>query len=366
MDKVLLVCLDGCGPEYLASADVPNIEEIGDGGLHGNGSSVIPSVTNVNNVSIITGRFPRDHGITTNYCYDRESGRFEYMESADHLLAETVLERAKSVGLSTALLTSKLKLLNLLKGGADTAFSAEEPPREYRELLGAPPAIYSMEINIWLFRAAHELISRESPDVIYLSTTDYVMHMHGPEEEASHRHLEGIDRWLGAIRALEPQREVYITADHGMNRKTKAFDPGRFLDGEGIDAEVVPIIKDRYVAHHRNLGGAAYIYLASGDGGQRDAAREALREREEVEEVHTAGEAAAKFGLLASRIGDLMILAPQDTVYGSLQGLVEDVDIRSHGSRHESAVPIIASRTEDGGYGYNLDLVGRLELRGKM
>ena len=57
------------------------------------------------------------------------------------------------------------------------------------------------------------------------------------------------------------KREIYITADHGMLEKTTALDPGRLLTEQSIPATAIPIIKDRYIAHHSNLGGAAYVFL---------------------------------------------------------------------------------------------------------
>ena len=54
---------------------------------------------------------------------------------------------------------------------------------------------------------------------------------------------------------------VFVTADHGMLDKTRALDPGVILRNRGLAAEAVPIIKDRYVVHHGNQGGAAYVHL---------------------------------------------------------------------------------------------------------
>ncbi len=362
MKKSLHICLDGCSPEYISASEMPNIDKIAEMGFYIKGSSMIPSVTNVNNVSIVTGKFPKEHGITSNFCYDRDNNTFEFMESADYLKAETVLERAKALGLSTGLITSKLKLLNLLKKGADIGFSAEEPLKEYVELAGESPNIYSMDINIWVFEAGYHLIKNESPDIVYLSTTDYVMHKYAPEEEVSLMHLNGIDHWIGKILEEEPDRDIYITADHGMNPKTRAINLSELLEKEGISAEVIPIIKDRYVAHHQNLGGAAYIYLNE----QKDmnVILDILNDVDFVEEVYTASQAADEFNLLCSRIGDLMVLAPEDTVYGSLDGIETTVDIRSHGSKYEQTVPLISTRKKLEGeeFIYNMDLVKNLSI----
>ena len=53
--------------------------------------SVIPSFTNPNNLSIITGRPPAVHGIAGNYFYDREAGVEVMMNDAKLLRAPTIL-----------------------------------------------------------------------------------------------------------------------------------------------------------------------------------------------------------------------------------------------------------------------------------
>ena len=186
-------------------------------------------------------------------------------------------------------------------------------------------------------------------------------HKFAPDEEASQRHLAELDRILGDIVDDNPNREIYITADHGMSAKTNALDPGRWLTEHGVGASAIPIIKDRYVAHHGNLGGAAYIFLDErGDCGRAIAL---LEDAQGVDEVYTAAKAAETFKLHEGRIGDIFVLADCDTVFGELEETRTEVSLRSHGSRYESFVPVIGYnspwRAED--FTYNVD-VGRLFL----
>ena len=146
-----------------------------------------------------------------------------------------------------------------------------------------------------------------------------------------------------------------------MLAKTTAIDPGRVLTAHGIPASAIPIIKDRYVAHHGNLGGAAYVFLKDRtDMGQ---AIQTLLNTPGIEEVYSAEDAAGTFRLHPERIGDIFVLADATTVFGELETAIEPTAVRSHGSRHESYVPIIGynspwSATD---FEYNLD-VGRLFL----
>jgi phosphonoacetate hydrolase len=125
-----------------------------------------------------------------------------------------------------------------------------------------------------------------------------------------------------------------------MAAKTRGLDLGQILADEGIEAEAIPIIKDRYVAHHQNLGGAAYIFVR--DPAMLGDAAALLAEEVGVESVWMRDAAAQEFQLYAGRIGDLFVLATEETVFGNLVSTREAVTLRSHGGLHTRSVPIIA------------------------
>ena len=361
--KIFILCIDAGSHDYLAASDIPNIRKLAEAGFYQHANAVIPSVTNVNNVSIATGTFPETHGITTNYHVDRTTGKGEFIEDNRFLLAPTLFEVAKTSKFAdkTALFVTKKKLLRMLETGTDIAVAAEDPPPEYIQTAGPIEPIYSVEINWWLLRAARETLRTHNPELVYCSTTDWVQHKYAPDADLSQQHLAELDKIIGDIIDDEPEREIYITADHGMLEKTTALDPGRVLTDHGIPASAIPIIKDRYVAHHGNLGGAAYVFLEN----QADTTKaiQTLLNTPGVEEAYCAEDAAGTFRLHRERIGDIFALADKKTVFGELEVSVEPTSVRSHGSRHESYVPIIGynspwSATD---FKYNLD-VGRLFL----
>lgn len=362
--KILILCIDAGSHDYLAASDIPNINKLADAGFYQHANAVIPSVTNVNNVSIATGAFPETHGITSNYYVDRETGKGEFIEDNRFLLAPTLFEVAKNTKFAdkTALFVTKQKLLRILESGADIAVAAEAPPSEYMDAAGPAEPIYSSEINWWLLRAVHYTFQTYDPEFVYCSTTDWVQHKYAPQDELSQKHMAELDRIIGEIVDDDPEREIYITADHGMMEKSIALDPGRILTQEGIPATSIPIIKDRYVVHHGNLGGAAYIFLENRSDFER--AVQTLLNTAGIEDVHSAEDAARIFRLHPDRIGDIFVLADKDTVFGELDVMSESVSVRSHGSRHESYVPIIGynspwSATD---FEYNLN-IGKLFLK---
>ena len=361
--KILILCIDAGSHDYLAASDLPNLQKLAESGFYRHANAVIPSVTNVNNVSIATGTFPEIHGITTNYHVDRTTGKGEFIEDDRFLLAPTLFESAKASKFAdkTALFVTKEKLLRMLEAGTDTAVAAEAPPDEYIRMVGPVEPIYSTEINWWLLRAVRETLRRDDPELVYCSTTDWVQHKYAPDAEHSQQHLAGLDTIIGDIVNADPEREIYITADHGMLAKTTALDPGRVLTERGIPASAIPIIKDRYVAHHGNLGGAAYVFLKN--RAEIPEAIQQLLNTNGIEEAYAAEEAARTFRLHPERIGDIFVLADETTVFGELETAVEPTNVRSHGSRHESYVPIIGynSPWEATDFEYNLD-IGRLFL----
>ena len=361
--KILILCIDAGSHDYLAASDMPTLRKLAEAGFYRHANAVIPSVTNVNNVSIATGTFPETHGITTNYHVDRTTGKGEFIEDNRFLLTPTLFETAKSRKFAdkTALFVTKQKLLRMLETGADIAVAAEAPPPEYIRIAGQVEPIYSIEINWWLLRAVRETLRRDDPELVYCSTTDWVQHKYAPDAEPSQRHLTRLDQIIGDIVDDDPEREIYITADHGMLDKTIALDPGSLLTEHGIAASAIPIIKDRYVAHHGNLGGAAYVFLKNSTDAPK--AVEKLLSTPGIEEVYAAEDAASTFRLHRERIGDLFVLADKTTVFGELETAIEPTTVRSHGSRHESYVPIIGynSPWKATDFEYNLD-IGRLFL----
>jgi len=357
--KILVICVDGLGPGYLESAATPNLDKMGAEGSFVVGDCVIPSVTNVNNVSIVTGVTPRKHGLTSNLYFDRSTGEEIRMESPEFLCWPTLLQRAKGDGLSTALFTAKKKLERLLGRDANFSLSAEEPDRDMVEKIGPRCDIYSPDINLWLLRALRLVLRERDPDVVYCSTTDFMMHRFPPEAEEAISHIENIDRIVGDILDDDPDREIYLTADHGMSAKNRGIDIERLLEAHEVRARAIPIIKDQYVVHHQNMGGASYVFLDQES--DLPEALAILQDTRGIEEVCTREQAAAQFELMADRIGDIFVLADKDTVFGTFQAVCEPVGIRSHGSRHEGAVPILAYGTRGGpAYHSNYDLVANL------
>jgi phosphonoacetate hydrolase len=342
--RILVVLLDGFGPEYFEAADMPHLAALmGAGASTLDGQGVLPSLTNVNHVSLLTGSYPERHGLCTNFYYDPATGREVYMDEVAFVRAPLLFETVKTLGWDTALVAGKEKLGRLLARGLDRCFHVAQVPPDLAGAVGPAPDIFSMEINLWLLRLALEVARRFRPRLLYVATTDYPAHRWPPGAPTMREHLHALDELLG--RLLEgyglDDSAVVLTADHGMNAKMRAASPVRVLERAGIAARGVPLIRDGLYAHHRDLGGALYLYLK--DPWESGPALEALRAAPGVDVIVPRSE-APRFRLPPDLVGDLICFGRADWVLGVWdkgEPVRAEQDLRSHGSLHEQAIPMV-------------------------
>jgi phosphonoacetate hydrolase len=370
-EPTVVVCIDGSEPGYVERAIekglAPNLGRLMTTGANTTALSVIPSFTNPNNISIITGRPPAVHGIAGNYFYDREAGQEVMMNDARFLRAPTILAEFQKAGLKVAMVTAKDKLRTLLgKGleftsGTAIAFSSEKadkatlPENGIEDVLGFVgmplPEVYSADLSEFVFAAGVKLLKSFRPDLMYLSTTDYVQHKAAPGSDVANSFYAMFDRYVGELDAAGCT--LVMTADHGMNDKhLPNGEPDviylqEILDqrfGAGSTRVILPIT-DPYVAHHGALGSFATVYV---DAGKQAGVIEVLKGVPGIEVAIAAAEACERFELPADRIGDVVVLSGKHKVLGTaaarhdLSGLTEP--LRSHGGLTEQIVPMIANR----------------------
>ena len=360
--RTVVVMFDGFGPAYFAESKMPVFQQWKRDGLYKQVQGVMPSITNVNNAGICCGVWPETHGIIGNSYYDEARGVEDYMESESLLLAPTLFDRAGRQAVQSALLSSKAKTITFLLHGADIVLTAENPTPEWVQRLGPAPPIYSREINYWLARAAIDIL-KNRPEIgcLYIHTTDYAMHMWPPEAPESKEHLERLDDLFGQAMHAAPDAAFLVTADHGMNAKTRCWDLEKVCARQGVPLrKAFSAGRDRYVKHNRGCSGAAYVYLKSPSDTER--VRDFLSGVKGVEHVLTREEAARKYKLMASRIGHLVVWGDEDTVFGEMDMELQEFSsgLRSHGCLHELSIPLFVYNAKDAPsadyFEHNLDL----------
>ena len=362
---LVVICVDGCGDEYLstslAQGRMPNLARMILRGYRGLVRGALPSFTNVNNASIVTGVPPAVTGIAGNYFIDPESGQEVMMNSSRYLRCGTILAAAAKAGRKVAMVTAKNKLLDLLSHDLEgIAFSSEKANEaeeathgisDVEALVGrSTPPIYSAEASLFVLAVGTRLISRGLADFLYLSLSDYMQHKFGPDSTDSLEFYGAMDEEIG--RMLDLGAVLGLTADHGMNAKNKPDGRPNVIYLEsllekrfGPDHKVICPITDPYVVHHGGLGSEVMVYLPSEL--QTKAIAEWILRLEGISEVHDRRTAAAKLELPADRLGDLLVLSGRDVVVGRsprhhdlslLNG-----GLRSHGGRYEEMVPMVIS-----------------------
>ena len=363
----VVVCVDGCEPDYISQAvahgSMPWLKGVLADGTALQADCVIPSFTNPNNLSIVTGAPPSVHGICGNYLFDAASGTEVMMNDPKWLRAPTLLAALADAGKSVAVVTAKDKLRKLLghkmRGicfsaeKSDQVTEAENGIADVLGLVGLPvPDVYSAALSEFVFAAGVALMKTKKPDVMYLSTTDYVQHKHAPGTPEADDFYRMMDGYLAKLDQLGCV--IVLTADHGMNAKTKLdATPDVIYLQDVLDqwlgaaiARVILPITDPYVVHHGALGSFATVYFpASADV---VAIRDRINALRGMEGVYLRADAAQKFELPPDRIGDLVVVSERFTVIGTsaarhdLSGL--EVPLRSHGGVSEQRVPLIMNR----------------------
>ncbi len=375
-EPVVVICCDGSEPAYMEVALdkglMPSLEQFLERGENLRGRSVIPSFTNPNNLSIVTGCPPAVHGISGNYFLDPETGEEVMMNDPQFLRAPTIFAEFQKAGAKVAVVTAKDKLRRLLGNGLDfaaggaVAFSSEKADTCTISEHGidnvcamvdmSVPEVYSSELSEFVFAAGVKLLERMRPDIMYLSTTDYIQHKFAPGVDGADRFYAMMDRYLGQLDAAGAI--VVLTADHGMKAKTLGDGSpdvvylqdllDRWL-GTG-SAKVILPITDPYVLHHGALGSFATAYLPADS--DVPGLIDRLAALDGIHVVYDRAEGCKVFELPPDRMGDIIIVSRDSKVIGTrevdhdLSALKEP--LRSHGGITEQEIPIIVNRKTSG------------------
>jgi phosphonoacetate hydrolase len=368
---VVVVCIDGCEFDYItqavAAGVAPWFAKVLESGMALRVDAVVPTFTNPNNLSIVTGVPPSVHGICGNFFYDREADAEVMMNDPAYLRCGTLLAAFAAAGARVAVVTAKDKLRSLLGHGLDgICFSAEKADQvtlaehgveDAIDLAGMPvQSVYSAGLSEFVFAAGAALLERDRPDIMYLSTTDYVQHKEAPGTAAANAFYAMVDRYMARIEAAGAL--IGITADHGMNAKYDASGKPNVvylqdvLDtrlGPGLARVILPIT-DPYVVHHGALGSFATVYLPPSLPAAMVA--EFIAALPGIELALLRDEACAQFELPPDRMGDLVVVSVRQVVIGTsvsrhdLSGL--DAPLRSHGGISEQQVPLLLNRALQG------------------
>ena len=384
---VVVICLDGSQKEYLDRASqkglTKNLDQIIHNGEFIIAHSAIPSFTNPNNISIVTGQPSAIHGICGNFFYTPSTGKEVMMNDPQYLRAPTIFEKFYQEGFKVAVITAKDKLRTLLGNGLKfddnraICFSSEKSNQatinqngidNVNDWLGMPvPDVYSQGLSEFVMAAGVKILKEFKPDIMYLSTTDFIQHKYEPGHEIANKFYQMFDNYIGQLNKNDIS--LVITADHGMKAKTNDMGEPNAIFLEDYLQEKFPQenfkvilpITDPYVVHHGSLGSFAMVYVEN----QSIISNviDEIKKIPEIEEVLNKQDACKTYHLPEDRSGDIICMSSESFTIGSsldkhdLSSLKEP--LRSHGGLHEREVPFILnskkSNLSDQGQLYNYD-----------
>jgi phosphonoacetate hydrolase len=353
-----VICADGCDPSYLeagwTAGALPALARCRDHGFYRLADAAMPTFTNPNNVSIVTGAAPSVHGISGNFMLDRETGAEIMMTDPALMRGDTLLALMSRAGVPTAAVTAKDKLRRMLGHRMEgICFSSEKADAEVEAMVGRlRPDMYSADLSLFVLDAGIKLVEQGRAQLLYLSLSDYVQHGHAPREAEAIEFHRALDARVA--RLVELGCVVGMTADHGMNDKAlpdgephlilvEDWLNGRFGAGS---ARVICPITDPFVRHHGALGSFVRVYRRTGP--PVEAMAGALRELPGIDEVLGRDDACARFELPWDREADLVATGDRNTVLGSTAAEHDLSELaghrlRSHGGRGEQVVPFVLS-----------------------
>ena len=368
----IVICLDGSQKEYFEEASklnlTPNIDSFKKNGEDLLVNSAIPSFTNPNNISIVTGRPSSIHGICGNFFYTPSTGEEVMMNDPQFLRAPTIFQKYYEQGAKIAIVTAKDKLRKLLSHGlkfnesraicfssekSDQANLNENGIEEVNKWLDMEvPNVYSQGLSEFVMAAGVKILNEFNPDIMYLSTTDFIQHKYAPGDEVANTFYAMFDRYIGQLNVNN--NSIIVTADHGMQPKSRSDGSPNaiflqdILDetlGKDISKVILPIT-DPYVVHHGALGSFATVYLD--DKSRIHDAIVEIQKIDDIEVVLTNEEGCAQYDLPTDRMGDIICMSSKNSTIGSaekahdLSKLKEP--LRSHGGLHEREVPFISNK----------------------
>lgn len=274
MKTTVVVCVDGFDPEYLdqgiKDGILPTFQSFLTHGYAGHGKSAMPSFTNPNNLSIITGAPTRKRGIGGSYVYDKATRAEEMMLDDSHVTGPTILSKLSVMGKKIVVVTAKDKLRKILRhelAPGSVCFStekldqcsvAEHGIEDVAEWLGAELSIRVLEAGLYMLR-------KSMGDVFYLTLSDYVQHKNAPGTKESNDFLFKLNSLLKLI--VDEGAVIGVTGDHGMSDKCMPSGDLNVLylqdklDQTYGEGSFICPITDPFVLHHGALGSFVRVYM---------------------------------------------------------------------------------------------------------
>ncbi|AHV99632.1 alkaline phosphatase family protein [Paenibacillus sabinae] len=293
---IILLSIDGMANFYLQEQQVrmPHLRSLIKQGVMADAmKSVFPTATWAIHSSIVTGTYPRKHGILGNWVMNRSTKSVgEYFSDStwgkeDILQRETIYDTAKRLGWTTASVcwpvTREAQSIdyNIPEFYDQDLFEAYATPGLWKELkeAGLPVERYGSwskdhargQMQDWLTtEVAKHLIQRHKPNLMLLHylLPDSYQHDYGTRSQEVYWSLEYIDERIGELVSTLKEEGIWedtalcIVSDHGFVDTTKTVFPNVCFKQKGwFDPDQPEQSKVAAVSN----GGSGYVYIFEED-----------------------------------------------------------------------------------------------------
>ena len=309
---VLMISIDGLKPEYITQADahgmrIPYLRTLLSNGTYAEGVvGIWPTITYPSHVTLLTGVWPDQHGITNNLEFDPlQKFGSAWNWYAAGIRVPTLWQAAHKAGLRTASVGWPVSV-----GASDVDYLIPEYWRDARVdsspdpqdrwmmaalarpdtllqqleaaagpyMNGNDTSIGGDEIKT---RYALEILKRYKPAfmTLHLSSLDHAQHEHGPFSAEACADLEAIDGMIARLArqefAINPSSIVVIVSDHGFMNITPYVNLAiPFMQAGLAEGSMNPVTKaleiSSWKAEPWMAGGMAAIMLNDKNGGPDD------------------------------------------------------------------------------------------------
>lgn len=244
--RVVLISIDGFRPDFYLDSEfkTPFLKKLKAESSYADGMiSVFPSVTYPNHTTLVTGKYPAEHGILSNMRFnDIDGPTTEWYWDGKHIKTETLWSIAKENKLKTASLhwpvTQNLDIDFLVpeifqappwhtEKSFEVATKFSNPKnltKEINQKLNLEPYTNMKEADIWAYKAFKEIYTNKKPDffALHIIYADKNQHDSGRDSIKTKNAIKWIDNNIKDLyQVLDKNTCLIILGDHGfMNYQT--------------------------------------------------------------------------------------------------------------------------------------------------
>ncbi len=292
----VLISVDGLASDYLEDpqVDLPTLRQLARQGASARRMDVcFPSVTWTSHTTLVTGAYPRKHGLISNTVLDRETLKpIRYVGDPiftkdEAVKAQTLYDAAHEAGLQTAAViwpaVRGAKTLDWLTPdvNSEELILQETTPEINQDLgppYGNPVAAFAKwrwgvnpgPMRDWKYsELAAYLLTQKRPNLLllHLVCPDAYQHEYGPQSPEAYWSINYIDSRLNYLvehvrrAGLLERTAFFVVSDHGFESVTHQILPNLALRRAGLaqfgEAGILPGSR----AYSLSNGGSAAVYI---------------------------------------------------------------------------------------------------------